>query len=360
MQLNFSNLSYFLGKQIFSNRKLWLSIGDLESKLIKSKFDDKLLFQPIYITGLARSGTTLMLENLAKVSGCTSHTYRDFPMLYTPFVWNKLLTICDKITMKNKALERSHQDGVNVTPESPEALEEIIWESFFNDLHNVAEINILTKGTFNQAFNEFYKGHIQKLLIARSAQRYLAKANYNITRLDYLLDLNPSSKFIIMVRDPVMHVKSILRQDKIFSKSHSQHPKTLKFMEMSGHYEFGLNKKLINVDVDELKLIKQKFNDKDDVYAWSLYWNMIYKYVISTVDNFPASNVMLCRYEDLCDNPSATIDKICNFADLSPTEIQVQEIIQNIRPLTNQHDFDDRELGVISSVTQQTAEYFGY
>ena len=222
------------------------------------------------------------------------------------------------------------------------------------------ETNILTKGNLNQAFNEFYQGHIQKLLVARSAQRYLAKANYNITRLEYLLDLNASSKFIIMVRDPVMHVKSILRQDKIFSKSHSQHPKTLKFMEMSGHYEFGLNKKLINVDADELKLIKQKFNDNDDIYAWSLYWNMIYKYVISTVDNVPTNNVMLCRYEDLCDKPSVTIDKICNFADLSPTEIQVQEIIQNIRPLTNQHSFDDRELDVINSVTQQTAEYFGY
>ena len=60
-----------------------------------------------------------------------------------------------------------------------------------------------------------------------------------------------------MVRNPVMHIKSILRQDKIFSETHNQYPKTHKFMEMSGHYEFGINKKLINVDADDLKLIKQ-------------------------------------------------------------------------------------------------------
>ncbi|MBL6785284.1 MAG: sulfotransferase [Rickettsiales bacterium] len=360
MTINFSNLSYFLAKQIFANKQLWLSIGDIESKCVNNKVDHKTVFQPVYITGLARSGTTLMLENLAKIKGCTSHTYRDFPMIYTPYVWNKLLSICDKFAFKNKASERSHQDGMKVTPESPEALEEIIWESFFNNLHNESEISVLSKNRVNEKFNAFYQRHIQKLLVVRSAKRYLAKANYNITRLEYLLDLNDSSKFIIMVRNPVMHIKSILRQDKIFSETHNQYPKTLKFMEMSGHYEFGINKKLINVDADDLKLIKQKFNNKDDISAWALYWNMMYKYVISLAESLPRDNFMLCRYEDLCNNPRKTLDKIFDFTDLLPTKTQGQEIINSIKPLATKHDFTSKELALIKKITGNTARYFGY
>jgi hypothetical protein len=360
MPQEFSNLAYYLGKQIFSNKKLWIALGNLETKLIKNKLSIESPDEPIYITGLARSGTTLMLENIVQNPDCTSHRYRDFPMVFTPYIWNKLLSFCDLFTQISKKHERSHQDGVEISAKSPEALEEILWESFFADLHNDNIENILPENTQNKEFSQFYFQHINKLLLARSSKRYVTKANYNITRLHYLLKLNNSSKAIIMVRDPVSHINSIVRQDRIFSESHRKNPKTKHFMHMSGHYEFGLDKKLINIDVEKFTKIQKQFNTGNDIKAWAMYWSMVYNYAKSLIEQLPKSNVMLCRYEDLCNDPKNTLKEIYQFCNLAPSNDLLNTQSSNIRGLSVPNEINKNNIKDIISITKPIANYFGY
>ena len=47
--------------------------------------------RPIFISGLARAGSTILLEILAGHGDVVSHRYQDYPLLFTPYWWNRLI-----------------------------------------------------------------------------------------------------------------------------------------------------------------------------------------------------------------------------------------------------------------------------
>jgi hypothetical protein len=55
--------------------------GDLESRAHRARLDEIPLDRPIFVTGLARSGTTTVLAALTRSPSLGSHQYRDFPFL---------------------------------------------------------------------------------------------------------------------------------------------------------------------------------------------------------------------------------------------------------------------------------------
>ncbi len=84
--------------------------------------------------------------------------------------------------------------------------------SFFPALHDATVNQVLDGQLRNAAFDRFYREHILKLLAVRHAGRYLAKGNYNISRIRYILALYPDAKFLVPVRSPVNHVASLAKQ----------------------------------------------------------------------------------------------------------------------------------------------------
>ena len=106
-----------LGGYIERHPARWIKLGSLETHLVESALADIRIDRPIYVTGLARSGTTILLETLARHPHVATHRYRDFPMLFTPYAWNRWLEL---VPRKEEApAERSHGDGIVVTAESP-------------------------------------------------------------------------------------------------------------------------------------------------------------------------------------------------------------------------------------------------
>ena len=106
-----------LGGFIERHTGWWIKLGSLETGLLESSLSDVRIDRPIYVTGLARSGTTILLETLARHPAVATHRYRDFPMLFTPYLWNRWL---DRVPRADEApAERSHGDGIAVTSESP-------------------------------------------------------------------------------------------------------------------------------------------------------------------------------------------------------------------------------------------------
>ena len=124
-----------LGGFINRRRRLWTRLGNLESTLLGDRLDEVAIVRPIYVSGLARSGTTILLEMLARDPECVTHRYRDYPPVFTPWLWNRLLDFTPQ--KPAQPAERTHKDGIEVTPESPEALEEVLWMAFFDGLHGL-------------------------------------------------------------------------------------------------------------------------------------------------------------------------------------------------------------------------------
>ncbi|MGB7452497.1 MAG: sulfotransferase [Lysobacterales bacterium] len=309
---------YFKSRFFAATRGLWRRLADFESVVVRQKTGHLLVDRPVYIASLPRSGTTILTEMLEQHADLTCHRYSDFPNVWTPY-WRNYLLEKTRIQFPRKR-ERAHKDRIEVSNDSPEAVEEVLWMSFFPSLHD-ATVNQVQDGQLrNGKFDLFYKEHILKLLAVRNANRYLAKGNYNISRIRYILSLYPDAKFLIPVRDPVHHVASLAKQQALFNRASEEDPRIPMQLAMSGHFEFGPGRVPVNFGNHEAaQAIIDCWQQGHEVEAWSRYWAETYQHVLGQLKEFPEVRkaCLLFRYEDLCTHSAALIDTILKHCELT-------------------------------------------
>ncbi len=354
--------AHLFGGLIARHPRFWIRLGNMETRVFAESLQDVRVGQPIYVSGLARAGTTILLEALADHPDAATHRYRDYPPVFTPCWWNGFL---DKLPRKEeKAVERSHRDGIRVTPESPEAFEEMLWVAFFPAAHNTTANQVLVAETANPEFEAFYRDHIRKLLMLRKASRYLAKGNYNLTRCEYLLKLFPDARFVIAVRDPAWHIASLMKQHALFCAAEKEHPRALAYMRRVGHFEFGLDRRPINAgDSAVAAAVEHCWKEGREVEGWARYWNHLYGYVADSLEANAALRdaVLVVRYEDLCREPRATLAALFAHCRLGDADEQIARMAETIRfPSYYDPRFDAEELATIARHTEATARRFGY
>ena len=149
--------------------------------------------KPIYVSGLARSGSTLLHEVVSACPGVATHRIKDFPLIDTPYWWRRATAQ----QRPSAPRQRPHRDKMMITSESPDAIEEMLWMAFFPRCHDPQVSNVLAADVKNAAFEKFYPVHLRKLLLVERARRYAAKANYHVVRLAYLHRLFPDARFIV-------------------------------------------------------------------------------------------------------------------------------------------------------------------
>ncbi|MBS3821724.1 MAG: sulfotransferase [Phycisphaerae bacterium] len=318
----------------------------------------------MYIAGVARSGTTILTEMLARHPDVTSHRYSDFPNVFTPYWRNWLAGRVRRAPAR--AVERAHKDRLMVTTESPEAVEEVIWMHFFAHLHDPETSQMMGGAVENAAFESFYRDHVRKLLLVRGKSRYLTKGNYNITRLGYIRKMFPDARFVVPVRNPINHVASLLKQDRLFQRTGAEDPRVTEQLHRSGHFEFGLDKCCIHVgDADEARTIQALWAEGRAVEGWAMYWNAVYRSVRLAIECDPALDeaVSLVRYEDLCGEPGPVIDRLLPHFGLPPEPFEPvrREFIARLsEPDYYAPEFTQTELEAIKRATAETARWCGY
>jgi hypothetical protein len=351
----------FLSAWVARYPKFWRRLGNLETGLLRDDLEDVSLAKPIYVGGLARSGSTLLLEILNRHPETTTHRYRDFPLLFTPYWWNKFLDSMPQ--PPEEAKERAHGDRLLVTSESPEAMEEVLWMAFFEGLHDETQKNLLTGADKNESFDAFYAEHIRKLLAVRGGSRYLSKGNYNSTRIEYLGELFPDSLFVIPVRDPVTHIESLMRQHEKFKQLHAKDHNLALHMQRVGHFEFGAMRRLVNMgDTELINEINQLWDAGQHARGWAKYWASIYGYIARTISTDKLEGrCLVIRYEDLCENPSQVIGDMANHCQLEGLEQHISDIVSDISlPTYYKSSLSSAEVDAIWEEAAQAAEQFGY
>ncbi len=350
----------FLGGLVDRYRNFWLSLGRLESNLLADELRSVCVTMPIYVCGLARAGTTLLHEILVSAPGVASHRIKDYPMVFTPYWWRQATAHLRPTAPR----ERVHQDRVRITPQSPDALEEMLWMAFFPRCHDPSIPNQLTASSRCPAFEVFYCMHLRKLLLAEQATRYAAKANYHIARLPYLVRLFPDAKFVVMVRAPVSHIASLIRQHGWFSQGQRRHPRALTFMQRSGHFEFGRDRRPLNLgDSRRVQAIQRAWAAGEEVCGWACYWDMVYSYLarILAEDAAVRAAAQIVRFEDLCAAPAKTIAAVLRHCALPDVERISALFLPLIRsPDYYTHSFSPAEFDLIHEQTASTASQWGY
>jgi hypothetical protein len=118
----YSTLDQALHRMSFRTYSTQVSLANIEDKIFSTKLSQFQLSKPVFITALPRAGTTLLLECLADVPEFATHCYRDMPFVLIPCLWNRYSRIFQR---KVELQERAHGDGMQISPDSPEALEVI-------------------------------------------------------------------------------------------------------------------------------------------------------------------------------------------------------------------------------------------
>ncbi|MFP3943701.1 MAG: sulfotransferase [Alphaproteobacteria bacterium] len=345
-----------IGGHVSRHPGFWRRLANLETRVLADELAEVAIDRPVYVCGLARSGTTILLETLSRHSRTASHCYGDYPFTFTPFWWNWLLARMPQ--EKTAPQERIHKDGILVTAESPEALEESLWMAFFPHLHDPHADNRLTEDTENPVFERFYRAHIRKLLLARGRSRYLAKGNYNLTRIPWLLKLFPDARFVVPVRDPVWHIASLMKQHRLFCDAERKTPALLDHMRRVGHFEFGLDWRPVNPgDTAGMQRVLDLWNSGQEVRGWAAYWALIHRYVAAVAEVIPA--VHLVRYEDLCTRPNECVAAMLKHCGLE-AETAVMDFAGTLHaPGYYRPEFSATDLAVIAEETEEIAGRLG-
>jgi hypothetical protein len=229
---------------------------------------------------------------------------------------------------------------------------------FFPNIHDSSQDNVFGAETSNPEFEKFYEEHIRKLLFVRGGSRYVAKGNYNVTRLQCLKRLFPNARFVIPVRNPVSHVASLMKQHRLFCEEEKRDPRVLRHMCRVGHFEFGLDFRPINVgNRDVVEKIQRLWSTGQEVRGWAHYWASVYGFVADVLesDTELAALTFVVQYEDLCHNPLETLTRLYDHCEIEVgTETLQEEVTRLSPPSYCEMPFTDDQKAAIEEVTAQT------
>lgn len=265
--------------------------------------------RPVYVAGLARSGTTILLEAL-HVSGCfASLTYRHMPFVTAPRLWS---AISYSLRRDMSQRERAHGDGILVDADSPEALEEVFWLMACGPDY-VKQLGLSPHGVDTATLHD-YRRFVANVVKAdrQSRGRYLAKGNNNLLRLDALLQAFPDATVIVPFREPQAHAISLLRQHRRFLEIHASDPFAARYMNWLGHFEFGSHfKPFLFKDI-----APPSDEELGDIDFWRRYWHGVYRHVLEhyALDD----RIVLFDYDHFTREPAAVLARLTSRLALPP------------------------------------------
>ncbi|MCP5381646.1 MAG: sulfotransferase [Kordiimonadaceae bacterium] len=295
---------------------------DLNLRLYKHEIANVSPLQHIFIAGLARSGTTILMRQLYDTVRYRSLTYQDMPFVLAPNIWQKFSSSSHKSYEQS---ERMHGDGIKISPDSPEALEEVFWRIFTGSEY-IKKDRLIPYHVSQEIIAKF-RQYVSLIILSgkTDAKFYLSKNNNNILRLPAIRKAFPSALILVPFRNPLTHANSLFYQHKLFIKLQNQNQFTRKYMDWLGHFEFGSGHKIFDFGNQS-----SKNQNIDDFNYWLDLWINTY----DGIRNTASKDVHFICYEDLCKNKDVW-KNISHLAGIEKTPVhnfilREKEIVEDI------------------------------
>lgn len=304
----YSATDKFLHKFYLSNYSISKATLEMEEILYGHKAKHITLAQSVFVTGLARSGTTAVMNKIFDTGEYASLQYANMPFLLSPNLWNRKSNI--------ESHERAHKDGITIDGNSPEEFDEYFWKAILNDEY-ILEEGLAINNINDRILNKFLT-YVKLICLSKGKVKYVSKNNNNILRLAALQKIE-NAKIIILFRDPISHASSLMKLDDRFSNEQTLDPFALEYFDYLGHHEFGLHHKPF--------LLTREFDAHRNQYSktslnyWLAVWLNYYKYVLAVIQ----PEYLLVCFEDLVAYPNAVYANIMerlllksSFAETKP------------------------------------------
>lgn len=261
----------------------------------------------VFVGGLARAGTTVLMRSLHTTGQFGSLTYADMPFVLAPNLWAAL----KGRSRQGPLQERAHGDGVLVDYHSPEALEEVFWQTFARRDY-VGERCLLPHSLDDELKSRFLD-YVGAILQHCRKQRYLSKNNNNVLRLTSLGALFPNARFLVPFRQPLQQAGSLMTQHRRFSERQRTERFTRSYMGWLGHYEFGLDHR--RMVFGDFAASAARYPDPARLEAWLEQWVAVHRFLLACSQDNPRQ-VLLVGYELLCEQTEAFWPRLCERLDL--------------------------------------------
>lgn len=277
----------------------------------------------LIVSGLARSGTTSLMTQLAGMNHFSSLSYANMPFLLSPNLWGKIYK-----PSQNELKERSHKDGIRIGLESSEALEEYFFKVQTANAY-IKESGLCT----HQIDAEGYKDYLSYQGIVRrdNGKIYLAKNNNFLLRYAAMRRLNQEFVFVIMYRHPLSHAASLLEKHLQYSQMQHNEPFVLEYMDWLGHHEFGLNQKPFVFEASAAPID----GDKESLDYWLKIWINYY----SHVSNIHHPRTLRVNYDEYCRQPNEVVANVLDLMGLQAPDGDISAY-QNERTIDLPHSKD--------------------
>ena len=156
----------------------------------------------VFVSGLARAGTTILMRRIYQSGSFCSLTYRNMPFVLAPNMWKKLTRLSGS-ERPTETKERAHGDRIRVNADSPESLDEVFWRVF--DGENYIHLNHFVPHNPDQDLAAKYVAYVNAILTSdrESRNRYLSKNNNNLLRLKTIKKVPAAGHYSCAVQGPV-------------------------------------------------------------------------------------------------------------------------------------------------------------
>lgn len=272
---------------------------DIERNIFASKAE---IISPkiVFINGLARSGTTALLNHLVQAHVGKSLTYKDLPFIFLP----NLLRVFKQTKSFSEPSERAHGDQIKINEDSPEAIDEIFWKFQLKDSY--IKENSLEKCDIKTGDIKNYLAFIRLHLLASDHKIFVTKNNNSLLRISSFLQHNDfPAHYIFTLRDPLSHANSLLKQHLHFKKIHERDTFSLTYFNTLGHFEFGKNLKYFDFNQDNYNRQLDSLNPLE-INFWLVSWINYYSYL----NQIRTEDFAFVSFSDLCQSPENVIEKL--------------------------------------------------
>ena len=267
----------------------------------------------VFVAGLARAGTSLLLRILHGTGAFVSLSYRDMPFVLAPGLWGR---VTGRFHKDGAARERAHGDGLDVDFDTPEAFEEVFWLTFAG--HRYVGADTLSEHGVDDETIAHFRQYVANVITRRRSSgpaRYLSKNNNNILRLPAVLRAFREARAIVPLRNPLQHAASILRQHQKFSTRHRDDAFSRRYMCWLGHFEFGADHRPFRFG-DTPFASPDKGPDTLDY--WLRYWVYVHEALLERLED----RIFLFDYDGLCQEPSHALARLADVVDIPSAALE--------------------------------------
>jgi len=254
-------------------------------------------FNPVFILGLHRSGTSIlykMLVSTGHFNSVTAYHIINYEELLSNYLNKKEITAKNNLTdyIKSQGQKDRGIDRLKITADFAEEYGFLLGR--YSSKNNITSKNV-------KYFNELSK---KVQFISNNNKLILLKNPWDLPNFMTIKKLIPNAKFIFIHRHPYKTLSSFIKATKLIMKKENPYTSMI-YRNYKTTYE------------NPLMLKGTRFLFSDYTPFSAIYLTKIdskgVNYYIKNVSKLPKDDFVEITYENLCKTPNLTIKKILDF-----------------------------------------------